>query len=232
MRRKKASPARFSPGEIVRVKPGTADPDYPDIPIGGWIGRITEVQAGDPRMLLLRWTRETLEQMPPVYRRRCERDGLEGVEMWLDEDDLEPDTGQPVQLEQPTSIKTAPLDMKDQDDRLRAAFGLTSDDPLPNVDVDTLRICHGYLAQNLSFPFAAKWEAESSSFFRKQRVVTVRGLGAADEEGRIDDSYGLICQILIDGKPGDAPLAQMDVQEPGRNRQLVEDYQYWFWNWG
>ena len=36
-------PARFTVGTKVRVKPGTTDPDYPDIPLGGWTGAITEV---------------------------------------------------------------------------------------------------------------------------------------------------------------------------------------------
>jgi len=32
------TPARFALGAQVRVKPGTTDPDFPDIPLGGWAG--------------------------------------------------------------------------------------------------------------------------------------------------------------------------------------------------
>ena len=46
---------------------------------------------------------------------------------------LEPDDGTPVPIEQPTAIMTPPLSEKDQDDRVRMAFGLTHDDPLPEV---------------------------------------------------------------------------------------------------
>jgi len=35
-RRKPTFPAKFSAGTQVRVKPGTTDPDFPDIPLGGW----------------------------------------------------------------------------------------------------------------------------------------------------------------------------------------------------
>ena len=71
--------------------------------------------------------------MHPIYKKRCERDGLELESMWLGDEDLEPDDGTPVAIEQPTSIVTKPLSEKDQDDRVRMALGLTHDDPLPDV---------------------------------------------------------------------------------------------------
>lgn len=96
MPRKKTSPERFTTGDTVRAKSGVADPDYPDTPIGGWAGRIAEVEPGDPPTCLVRWSRQTLNAMHPIYRNRCERDGLDIEEMWIAEDDLERDEGQSV----------------------------------------------------------------------------------------------------------------------------------------
>ena len=145
----------------MRVKPGTTDPDFPDIPLGGWAGTIREVdQRSTPPTYLIEWNKHTLDHMHPVYRKRCERDGLGLESMWLGEDDIEPDTGGPAVIEQPTSIVTRPLKEKDQDDRVRIALGLTSDDPLPEVDDDALRAYHRYLAAHLAFPCEAKWEPE------------------------------------------------------------------------
>src|SRR2546423_4618606 len=45
----------------------------------------------------------------------------------------------------PTKISARPLNEKDQDDRVRIALGLTSNDPLPEVDDDTLLAYHRYL---------------------------------------------------------------------------------------
>jgi len=80
----KRSP-KFHVGDLVRVKHGVADVDYPDIPMGGWVGRITKIEG----MCLVRWSTETLENVHPVYRKRCERDGLDEDSSWLAEEDLE-----------------------------------------------------------------------------------------------------------------------------------------------
>jgi hypothetical protein len=61
---------------------------------------------------LIEWNRHTLDHMHPVYGKRCERDGLGLESMWLGEDDIEPDTGRPAVIEQPTSIVTRPLNEK------------------------------------------------------------------------------------------------------------------------
>ena len=133
---KKARPlARFTAGAQVCVKPGTTVPDFEDIPLGGWAGAIREVdQRSSPPTYLIEWNRHTLDHMHSVYRKRCERDGLEPESMWLGEDDIEPATGGPVVIEQPASIVTRPLNEKDHDDRVRIALGLTGDDPLPEVE--------------------------------------------------------------------------------------------------
>lgn len=228
---KNPSEKRFSPDDAVRVKSGITDPDYPDIPLGGWAGQVTEIKPGDPPTYLVRWSRQTLDAMNPIYRNRCERDGLDIEEMWLAEDDLEPDLGQRVEIEQPTAIQTEPLNMKDQDDRIRAVFGLTHDDPVPEVESETLRTYRDYFAEHLSFPFEAQGKPNPRRFSSKRRTVTVVGLGSPDEDERLDEHYGLMCEIKIDGKSGDAPLAELEVRKRGPERQLVEDYRYWFSNW-
>ena len=42
--RKPTAPPRFEPGAKVRVKRGVIDPDFADIPLGGWTGTIKEVE--------------------------------------------------------------------------------------------------------------------------------------------------------------------------------------------
>lgn len=166
MARKKCNsdPPRFEPGMKVRVNHGVRDPDFPDIPLGGWAGTVKEVeQAKGQTTYLIAWDRTTPRGMHPVYKKRCERDGLELETMWLGDEDLEPDAGTPGPIEQPTAIVTQPLSEKDQDDRVRMALGLTHDDPLPEVSRKTLLAYHRDLATNLRFPFKAPYESDGSS---------------------------------------------------------------------
>ena len=112
-RRRQVAPAKFFTDTPVRVKPGTTDSDFPDIPLGGWSGTITEVDArSNPPTYLIEWDQRTLSQMHPVYRNRCERDGLGVESMWLHENDIEPDNGEPASIEQPTQIVTRPIEDK------------------------------------------------------------------------------------------------------------------------
>ena len=56
--------------------------------------------------------------------------------MGVSEDDLELYDGGPIEIEQPKKIVTKPLDLKNEGDRIRATFKLTSDDPLPTVEFE------------------------------------------------------------------------------------------------
>jgi hypothetical protein len=218
-----SSPPRFEPGSKVRVKHGVRDPDFADIPLGGWAGTVKEVeQARGETTYLITWDRATLRAMHPVYKRRCERDGLELDSMWLGDEDLELDDGTPVPIEQPTSIATRPLSEKDQDDRVRMALGLTHDDPLPEVGRKTLLAYYRYLKDHLKFPFRARYEGDGSS-------LTVHRL-PDPKEYDMDEEEGLICEARGRESSFDVPLAELDEAGTG-NRKLVGDYGYWFGNY-
>ena len=216
--------AKFKVGEKVRVKHGVRDTDYPDIPLGGWAGRITEVHKDG--MYTIRWCRETLAAIHPVVKRRSEKDGTILEEYWLGDDDLEPDTGGPLGIEQPTEIVAKPLSPKDQDDRIRMVFGLTSNDPLPETNDEKLRTYHSYLSKNLTFPFQAEHGAE---YGHPERVKVI-GLGGPDEEPMIDEAYGILCEARMEGQVVTVPLGELEDAKP--SRRLIDDYCYWLHNWG
>ncbi len=226
-KKKPRTPARFGVGANVRVKPGTTDPDFEDIPLGGWAGTISAVdERSNPPTYLIEWNRRTLDHMHPVYRKRCERDGLELESMWLNEDEIEEDAGEPVAIEQPTSIVTRPLNPRDEDDRVRLALGLNGDDPLPEVDEDTLLAYHRYLAAHLTFPVEARWEPE----YGPRPTIKIIGVGDPEDDSGVDDTYGLLCEARVEGRLVEVPLAECEARKGKPNRQLLEDYASWFWN--
>jgi Calcium binding len=229
--KKPPTPARFAVGAQVRVKPRITVPDFEDIPLGGWAGAIREVdQRSAPPTYLIEWNKYTLDHMHPVYRKRCERDGLELKSMWLGEEDIEPDTHEPPIIEQPTNIVTRPLNEKDQDDRVRKALGLTNNDPLPEVEQNTLRAYRRYLTAHLAFPFEASWSQESGLFSDRTNAVTITALGDPKDDSWTDEMHGLLCQAKTEGRVIDVPLAECEAKKGSPNRQLLKDYAYWFWN--
>jgi hypothetical protein len=215
-------PPHFEPGANVRVRQGVCDPDFADIPLGGWAGIVKEVeQAKGETTYLIAWDRATLKGMHPVYKKRCERDGLKLESMWLGHEDLEPDDGSHVPIEQPTKIVTKPLSEKDQDDRVRMVLGLTHDDPLPEVSRKTLLAYHCYLSANLKFPFRARSDADGMS------LTVHRLLGPREYD--LDEEEGLLCEARSREGSFDVPLAELD--DAVGNRKLVSDYGYWFHNY-
>jgi hypothetical protein len=222
--------ARFIAGTRVRVKRGVTDPDFPDLPLGGWRGTVREIdRRGQEAAYLVEWDEGTLQQAHPAYRRRCERDGLEHQSMWLGENDIEPDAGEALAMEQPREIRVRPLSESDEEDRIRMALGLTSEDPIPEVGEDTLRAYHQYLAGRLSFPFAAEWSEETGPLEDSTYLVQVTGLAGADEG---DESCGLLCRARRGRETVVLPLADVEVEEGSPNGRLIEDYSTWFWNFG
>ena len=222
-KRKPTTTPKFGVGDHVRVKHGVKDVDYPDMPLGGWAGVISHVHKKG--RYTVRWSQETLDAIHPVLKSRCERDGLDFDEYGLGEDELEPDLGGPLCVEQPTNVVPKPLDPKNQDDRIRMVLGLTSDDPMPYADDEALLTYHQYLAANLSFPFYAEHGAE---YGHPERLKVI-GLGDPDDEPMIDERYGILCDVRVEGQVVNLPLGELD--DPSRNRKVLRDYCYWFGNW-
>jgi hypothetical protein len=222
---------RFKVGDKVRVKRGTRDPNFEDMPLGGWTGAITKVEPSKDEVTYeITWDRRTLDGMHPVYRKRCERDGLYLELMWLEEDDLEPDEGPPVPIEQPTEIRTPPLSDHDEEDRIRMALGLTHDDPLPDVSDETLLAYHRYLAARLKFPLQVTAWARAGPFSSKKVTVALTRL-ADPRDGGIDVEYGLIAVGRdAKGEELEVPLDELELGKKDPNRRLLSDYSYWFHN--
>jgi hypothetical protein len=218
--RKAAVAVKFARGEKIRVKPGTPSPEYPDIPLGGWVGVIAGRVSGTPPHYVIAWSEETLANVHPVYLRRCERDFLPPEEAELEEAVLEPDPGGPLAIEQPTSLVTRPLSPDDAEDRVRAVFGLTSDDPVPAVNLESQRKYHAYLAAHLPFPFEAK---RMDDYGEPSSEVTVTGLSG---ELPPDGVSSIVCEALEDGRPVQCPLLDLLVEDD-QVGGLLEDYEYW-----
>jgi hypothetical protein len=210
---------KFRVGDLVRVKHGVADVDFPDIPMGGWVGRISKNGNGTH---LVRWVIETLEQVHPIYRKRCERLGADYRKYWVRTDDLEPAPVEAVEVEQPTTIITRPLSVDNQEDRISMVFGLTSNDPLPDDSEATEMIYFRYLKTHLTFPFPARFFDPITSCKHEAAI-----LGMCDD-CPLEDGFGVVCDVLAQGEKEQMPLSELEVEPDDSNYQTVSDYLRWF----
>ncbi len=173
---------RFRVGDKVRVKPGVSDPDFPDMPLGGWTGTVTEIIEHEGQVnCVLELDERTLASLHPIFKRRSEIDGLDIGFMGVSQEDIEPDDGTLLPIEPPTAIVPRPLNVDDQDDRVRMAFGLSHDDFLPGVDEEHQHTYYRYLLAHLTLPFRAQYRPGRRRSSGKPVRLTVTGLEDVDE---------------------------------------------------
>ncbi len=214
----------FRVGDQVRVQYGVADPDYPDLPLGGWAGTVNEVQEDECTIVLNRFT---LDHMHPIYKRRSQQDGLTLDEVVMGQEELAPDMGEGLSLEEPSNIETKPLDPSKQQDRIRAALGVTTDDAVPMVNGSSLQQYFDYLKTKLDFPFAATYSHHDG----KQRIVHRVSVVGMSDGFPIDDDYGVMCDVQEGGDQWEVPVLLLELGKGNRNRQTLEDYRSWFASW-
>ena len=168
----------------------------------------------------------------PVYRKAYDqRDGCDVEFIWLGEEDVEPDNESPGPIEQPTQIITPPLSEKDRDDRLRRAFGLTHDDPIPLISQKTLHTYYVYLMDHRTTPFRAfPLEEEFGPASRTRDAITIIGLSEPDSSEPFDED-GLICLARAGSEEIDFPLDAVEVKKKHPNFKLLSEYAYWLHNW-
>ena len=85
---------KFAVGSRVRAKKGVTAPNDPDMPLGGWLGTVSQVSGS---IYLVHWSGETLEAAGPHYRERWRREGVDFRAVWLQEQALEADPGTPLE---------------------------------------------------------------------------------------------------------------------------------------
>jgi hypothetical protein len=216
----------FVVGDRVRVRYGIPDPDFADLPLGGWAGTITEL--GEEGLCTIKLNQYTLDHIDPIYIRRCDREGLDIGELEMHQMELDPDLGEGLPLEEPTNIQTKPLDPAKPEDRLRAALGVTTDDAVPWVEKATLLKYFEYLKANLTFPFSATYSHHDG----KRRVFHKVSVVGMSDESPTEDEYGLVSKVKDDQEEWEVPLVLLEVGKNDRNHQLLEDYRWWFAEWG
>jgi hypothetical protein len=219
---------RFVPGVPVRVRPGVRDPDFPNLDLSGWTAIVLDVNdESDPPNYEIGWTEETRQRIDPVWRDRCEEEGLDFDTIWLSGDDLDPDPTRPFEAVvpgPPALTDRRPAALVAQENRIRAALSVKVGGDIPMVARASLQAYHDYLKARLVFPLPCREHTENDK--SEPERVTLIGLAAFGEEPR----FGLVAEIRRGESADFVPLWTLSVEEPPEAHQLVEDYAFWFWS--
>ena len=80
----------YEVGHFVVVKKGVPDPDY-NIEIGGWRGKIYDIESAADPVLSIEWDHETQRKMGASMIKACEKDDLDHTKMSLLASEVEPE---------------------------------------------------------------------------------------------------------------------------------------------
>lgn len=238
-RKKAAKPSRprllLAVGDRVRVKDEVMDPDYEDLCIGGWTGKIVEIdKKSDPSLVEIEWDEKTLtELIGEEFLEKADRHGLDGARIRLGLTDVEridlATSTRPPKPADPSAklVEGHGVPLGEDDKRVARIFGLPEQDGPPDVTDDTLEIYYKYLKEHLRLPFEGEYSVETG--FMQDTYYQIKVTGLADFED-CDEDYGLLCEGREGRRRVVVPLAEIEVDDDDPNYQLIDDYQYWFWN--
>ena len=221
---------KFQLGDSVVVKQGIKEPDFEEFEIGGWQGRITEINTKSDKnnaLITIEWDSFTLHQIPSNYISVSERDGYDWQKMVLYDSELE---------------RTKPRDKKEDVERMQNklaeehywdSFGdqgtrilkILADTNQQNI-MQCLEKWVEHLDKELNFPIAAiAAESADDWLIQDGDKVLIKNLAT------IDEIYGIIASIRLNGKQYGFPFCDLKVADKQTtNFQLIDDYRTWFGN--
>ena len=218
-------PAPFKIGDSVAVKAQVTDPDF-GFDIGGWQGRISEIQADD-HLVCIDWDSQTLKKMPGNFITQCEEQGFGWEQLYLEMTEVEPAEARDTPAE--VARVYGQLQDKHAFDHL-GPEGVGIRKVLANVDSNNeTAIWHAWkqhLQTCLSFPFEAGIaEVQERGSLQAGQKVMVQGMLS------VDDLYGILVAVKRDGQIYHFPLCDLEVANlKSANYQPVKDYVVWFAN--
>lgn len=213
----------FKVGDSVKVKEGIMCPDNDSICIGGWQGRISDIE--DDGIVEICWDSITLKQLPYKYIKKSEDEGLGWIEMYLSVDEIEPASprdseAQADDMAEEMENKFQWIGMDKEGERISKVIA-NADDADDEVDA-----WNNHLMQVLVFPFEAKVsEVQEKGPLNDGDMVRVQGIAEAD------DLYGILVDVQYGRKDFVFPLCDLTVRDrKSPNYTPVKDYCVWFAN--
>lgn len=230
-------------GDSVKVKKGIKSPDYKNLSIAGWVGRIVEIN-GD--ILTIELDSITLSGLPESYIIDSLINDVEYTFLNLGKDEVEPISAR--DSERDTALKQMAIHAKyssdEEEKRIRAILKAKD----ISVNETTLDTYYDYLETNLKTPCILTgmedfsweeryvfggWSQKEYKELKKTRPSYTDRFEFLNLEG-CDDLRGIYIKVkrMSDKKRFSIPLWDLEVvDEDDPNFQLVSDYSSWMSNY-
>ena len=217
-------------GDSVVVRQGVKEPDLEEFELGGWQGRVLEIDTDSDKdnvLITIEWDSLTLLQMPSDYIEQSEADGFDWSRMVLYDSNLE----KSVSRDKKENVKKAKEKLSDKyylaslgQEGLRISKILHGVDP--QNEMECLKKWVEHLDKELTFPIQAiVSESEDNWLIKSGDKVLIKALP------HIVDLYGVIASIRLNGKKYEFPLCDLKaIDKTLKDFQLIDDYRIWFAN--
>ena len=217
--------------DSIIVRKGVQDPDFENLSLSGWSGRINEIveEYTDERVALINieWNSKTLKQIPDKYIQECETEGLDWQQMNLYVSDIEIN----IMADKTNDIKKT---QKKLEEKHHWAYlgdsGKRISNILEGIKPEDEWKCFiqwdKYLKSKLEFPFQALVEYSENNWLVKEGdIINIKKLS------EVVDMYGIIAKGKIGKKTIEFPLCDLEIIEKKHNNyKLIDDYRVWFSN--
>jgi len=217
-------------GDSVIVNQGVKEPDLEAFELGGWQGRVTEIDTKsnkDNILITVEWDSITLNQIPSDYIIQSEIDGFSWSSMVLYDSNLEKTTPR----DKIKNVEKAIDELSDKyywsslgEEGVRISKVLQG--VKPDDEMKSLQKWVEHLDKELTFPIPAiVVESEDYGSINSGDEVIIKSLT------HIVDMYGVIASIRLNGKKSEYPLCDLEVLDKTKSDfQLIDDYRIWFAN--
>jgi hypothetical protein len=221
---------KFEIGDSIIVNQGVNVPDYEELEIGGWQGRIIKIDTKSELnniLISIEWDSLTLEQMPSNYIEESEIEGLGWESMTLYASELTKskprDTNADMKRMQDKLTDMHIWDSLGEEGRRisKVLVGVN-----PNDDIKCFDKWLEYLNENLTFPIQSiVSDSESNWIIKCGNKVTIKSILETES------IYGVMASIIRNGEKFDFPLCNLTVIDKKKATfQLIRDYSVWFAN--
>lgn len=218
---------KFKKGESIKIKQGVCDPDYPNIDISGWQGRIVEFDGEDEdgELYIIAWDSISLKSMDSTVILDAIEEEIDYSLITLYANDF--DIAAPRDKEKDVELALAELeeeffwsDLGEQGERIRAVLKAAKS----NSEKDRLKAWEFYLKSKLKFPMPLIYVGESEGIFKEGAALNLQSIDS------ISDVMGIVGTAKLEKGTATVPLCDLDSETENEANTALYDYCIWFAN--